>query len=100
MTNLSDLKPTEKRLVMNILAEAGFDVSDWSRYRGKSPAANPKYCYNWSFEQPGEAFAVCLWHPELEEKDGEIYSSFNPSVRLARRTDKGAANWNKRANPC
>ena len=50
MAILDELKPTKKRLVMDILIEADFDVSDWGRYKGKSPAANPRYCYNWSFE--------------------------------------------------
>ena len=45
MTSLSDLKPTKKFLVMNLLADAGFDVSDWANYDGKHPASNPKYCY-------------------------------------------------------
>jgi hypothetical protein len=58
MTALSDLKPTQKFLVMNLLADAGFDVSDWANYDGEHPASNPKYCYNWSFEQPGEMFAL------------------------------------------
>jgi 5-methylcytosine-specific restriction protein A len=48
MTALSDLKPTQKFLVMNLLADAGFDVSDWANYDGEHPASNPKYCYNWS----------------------------------------------------
>src|ERR1700759_3011486 len=84
VATLSELKPTQKHLVMNLLSEAGFDVSDWARYKGKTPAANPKYCYNWSFEQPGEAFAVCLWHDGLKKKGDEIYHSFNPISRGAR----------------
>jgi hypothetical protein len=74
MTVLSDLKPTKKFLVMNLLADAGFDVSDWANYDGEHPASNPKYCYNWSFEQPGEMFAVCLWFSGLKtERRRDLY---------------------------
>jgi 5-methylcytosine-specific restriction protein A len=98
MTTLSDLKPTKKVLVMSLLADAGFDVSDWANYNGDHPASNPKYCYNWSFEQPGEMFAVCLWHSSLKKRGDDIYHALVPSSRGARRTDPGSANWNKRAN--
>ena len=98
MTVLSDLKPTKKFLVMNLLADAGFDVSDWANYDGEHPASNPKYCYNWSFEQPGEMFAVCLWFSGLKKRGDEIYHTLVPRSRGARRTDPGSANWNKRAD--
>jgi hypothetical protein len=98
MAAIADLKPTQKFLVMDLLAEANFDVSDWKRYKGKTPAANPKYCYNWSFEQPGEAFAVCLWYSGLKKNSDEIYHSFSPASRAARTKEPGSANWNKRAD--
>ena len=98
MTVLSDLKPTKKFLVMNLLADAGFDVSDWANYDGEHPASNPKYCYNWSFEQPGEMFAVCLWFSGLKKRGDEIYHTLVPRSRGARRKDPGSANWNKRAD--
>lgn len=95
---LSELRPTEKHLVIDLLAEANFDVSDWANYAGSNPAANPKYCYNWSFEQPGEMFALCLWHSGIKKKREMIYYAHLPRSRGARRTDPGAANWNKRAD--
>jgi hypothetical protein len=98
MTALSDLRPAKKFLVMNLLAGAGFDVSDWANYDGDHPASNPKYCYNWSFEQPGETFAVCLWFSGLKKRGDEIYHAHVPSRRGARRTDAGSSNWNKRAD--
>jgi 5-methylcytosine-specific restriction enzyme A len=71
---IESLEPTEHLLVMDLLANAGLDVSPWRNYRGKSAAANPKYCYNWSFEQPGEFVAVCLWHENLRpSKDKVVY---------------------------
>ena len=81
MTKLSDLKPTKKFLVRNLLADAGFDVSDWANYDGEHPASNPKYCYNWSFEQPGEMFAVCLWFSGLKKRGEEVYHTHVPKSR-------------------
>jgi hypothetical protein len=72
MSALNDLKPTKKLLVMDLLKEAGVDVSQWKEYRERHPAANPKYCYNWSFEQPGEVVVLCLWHQSLETAKGKI----------------------------
>src|ERR1700722_942555 len=66
MSIMDELKPTRKALVMDLLIEANFDVSDWKNVRGQPPARNPKYCYSWSFEQPGEAVAICLWHKDLK----------------------------------
>ena len=96
---IAELKPVHKHLVMDLLKEADFDVSDWKKnFKGVSPAANPKYCYNWSFEQPGEAFAVCLWHSGLKKKGDEIYHGLIPTSRGAKRKGPGSANWNKRAD--
>jgi hypothetical protein len=61
MNALDELKPTQKLLVMDLLDQAGVDVSDWKNFKGDVPANNPKYCYNWSFEKPGQLIVVCLW---------------------------------------
>ena len=89
MSVIDDLKPTRKALVMDLLSDAGFDVSDWKNYRGRAPAANPKYCYNWSFEQPGEAVAVCLWHDSLTERDGKIVYHRKPKAGAYKREPVG-----------
>src|SRR5262249_39442701 len=96
MSVLEELKPVRKRLVFELLNEAGFDVDHWRIYKGKSPAANPKYCYNWSFEQPGETVAVCLWHRSLKQKNGLIFYRRKSRARAAVRTGPGASVWNRR----
>lgn len=65
------IKPVEKPTVMSLVEKAGIDVSDWKRPNG-SPANNPKYCYNWSFEKPGECIVVCLWYESFIIDNGEI----------------------------
>jgi 5-methylcytosine-specific restriction enzyme A len=94
MSVLDDLKPKQKLRIMDLLADAGIDVSHWKDYRGKHPAANPKYCYNWSFEQPGELIAVCLWHSELKNLGGQIL--FHRLANLPERLGPGEAIWRRR----
>ncbi len=96
MSALDELKPVQKFRVMDLLKQAGFDVSQWKNYKGASPAANPKYCYNWSFEQPGEAVAVCLWHETLEQKDGRVWFIRKPKAHASLRKEPGASVWNRR----
>ena len=77
---LSLLKPTSKSLVMKLLQEAGFDVSEWKKMKGgaRKAASNPKFCYNWSFEQPGEAVALCLWHEGLKKQGNKVVFRLRP----------------------
>jgi predicted HNH restriction endonuclease len=82
---------------MSLLEKDGFDVSDWSNFKGKHPAANSRYCYNWSFEQAGEKVAVCLWYSRLSVQHGRI------SRRLKPWKTRGAASlsnviWKRRNN--
>lgn len=71
MSLLDDLKPKKRFLVMNLLEEAGVNISAWANTKGR-PAANPKYCYNWSFEEPGEFVVVCLWHSDLKNRKSTV----------------------------
>jgi 5-methylcytosine-specific restriction enzyme A len=96
MTALDELRPMKKALVMDLLEEAGFDISAWRNYKGVTPAANPKYCYNWSFEQPGEVVAVCLWHRTLKQKDGVVSYVRKPRGFGARGKGPAASVWNTR----
>lgn len=74
MSLLTDLQPTERKTVMELLAEAEHDVSDWANYKGgkKRASANPKYCYDWAFVSPGKSVALSLWFEELEERGGTL----------------------------
>ena len=96
MSVLDDLKPIQKFLVMDLLKEAGVDVSQWKNYKGKSPSANPKYCYNWSFEQPGEVVVACLWHRSLKSENGKIVFRRKPRAHASVRQEPGASVWNRR----
>jgi hypothetical protein len=92
MSVLDEIRPTEKHLVMDLLHRARFDVSHWPNYKGRSPAANPKYCYNWSFEQPGETVAVCLWHRELEPHKGTVVFRRKPRDPTRKKSEASVRN--------
>jgi 5-methylcytosine-specific restriction protein A len=77
MDVLEQLRPTQKLLVMNLLRDAGFDVSDWADYKGRYATSNPK-SYNWSFEQSGEKIALCLWHSNFKKDGNAISRSLTP----------------------
>jgi 5-methylcytosine-specific restriction protein A len=75
----NSLWPKRKESVHSILAGLGHDLSDWNNIKGglAKASANPKYCYNWSFENPGKAVAVCLWHAEIGYDENAIFQSNN-----------------------
>jgi 5-methylcytosine-specific restriction endonuclease McrA len=96
MSLLDNLKPKQKYLVMNLLGNADIDVSAWKKYKGP-PAANPKYCYNWSFEQPDELVAVCLWHKSLKLRGSTVVHTSKRINYTAALTSRSEAIWNRRA---
>jgi 5-methylcytosine-specific restriction protein A len=100
MSVLDDLKPRSKLRVIDLVREAGVDVSDWSNFRGgkKKAAVNPRYCYERSFVEPGRVVVLSWWHEDLREEGGVVCSRLN--VReVARvygeRLGKGV--WTRRA---
>ncbi len=66
---LAALMPTERYFVMDLLEQAGLDVSPWHVTADgkavKTPRANPAYCYDWAFGNEAEGFVICVWHASL-----------------------------------
>tara|TARA_R110002073_G_scaffold228661_2_gene389422 strand:- start:207 stop:1076 length:870 start_codon:yes stop_codon:yes gene_type:complete len=78
--NIEDLKPEAHLRVMDLVAEAGIDVSDWVNFKGgeEKAASNPKYCYEWSYENTSKELIVLnLWYENLEYLDGDIVQRLN-----------------------
>ena len=74
---LPALKPVDKPRVYDLLRQAGIDVSDWANYgRPDSPASNPKYCYNWSFEG-ADQIVLCLWYKDIRQHRGVLSQTLN-----------------------
>jgi 5-methylcytosine-specific restriction protein A len=75
---LNALRPVEHLRVMDLVAKAGLDISDWENFEGgpSKAASNPKYCYQWAFVQPGRAVVVNLWHADMIQTGADISVSF------------------------
>jgi hypothetical protein len=90
------LKPKNLYRVMDLVAEAGIDVTDWANFSGgpSRAATNPKYCYEWSFVEPGKVVVLNLWHARMRIHRGQIVQQHNflEDARTARKT-----NWKTRA---
>lgn len=77
---IEELKPKGRLRVMDLVAEAGIDVSDWGNFKGgeSKAASNPKYCYEWSYENTDEKVIVLnLWYENCEYQDGAIVQRLN-----------------------
>jgi 5-methylcytosine-specific restriction endonuclease McrA len=61
---------------MDLVREAGVDVSDWANFAGKNPATNPKYCYEWAFAD-GSVVVLNLWLGSMKAEGSEIVYRLN-----------------------
>lgn len=73
------LRPQLKPNLMDLLIDAGLDVSSWSNFRGgpDRAASNPKYCYRWSFCEPAKMVVLSIWFEDLKIEDDIIYQDRN-----------------------
>lgn len=73
LETLASLLPTERLSVMDLVEQAGIDVTPWHTTADgrpvKNPRANPSYCYDWAFGSENEGFLVCIWHGSLKLLD-------------------------------
>jgi 5-methylcytosine-specific restriction protein A len=94
---LEELRPTRKQYIMDMVADAGLDVSDWGNFKGgpSKARANPKYCYEWAFVDAGKAVVVTLWFASLAQTmDGVIEQHFN--LKMAKLVEKSAVRKSRR----
>jgi 5-methylcytosine-specific restriction enzyme A len=84
--SLEEIRPTDRALVMDMVREAGVDVTDWSNGKrgAEGAASNPKYCYEWAFLQPRMIAVLNLWHAEMEEDAGVVTSRINLRKHIMR----------------
>lgn len=61
---------------MALLAEAGHDTSYWSTKKDGNPvaipAANPSYCYDWSFGSASDGIVLCVWHDSMDVENDRL----------------------------
>jgi 5-methylcytosine-specific restriction protein A len=68
------LRPRRSDKIMELVEQAGIDVSKWSVNENgtkikTTPAANPQYCYEWAFGGNGEPTLLCIWHRSMALPD-------------------------------
>lgn len=96
MTILDDLKPTTRPRVMDLVRDAGVDVSDWANFEGgaERAASNPRYCYEWVFVDPGRLVVCNLWYQSLHQRGGAVGADLNLRAQAAA---AGKGVWRTRA---
>jgi 5-methylcytosine-specific restriction enzyme A len=79
MPTLSELRPTQKQKVIDLVRAAGIDVSDWANFEGGKAraAANPKYCFEWSFVEPKKTAVLNLWFEQMRPRGQDIVFDLN-----------------------
>ena len=101
--SLEEIRPKARQRVYDLLREAGLDVSDWANYAGgkRRAAANPKYCYEWAFDQTGAPVVLNIWYANVEERGKQLVLNGNmrptPERRAAQPGVRGAV-WERRAD--
>lgn len=98
MTIPIELKPMSRYRVIDLVHQAGVDVSDWSNYKrgAENPGANPKYCYEWAFVQPETVVVLNLWYKSMVEAGGGIEQHFNFRDAAAQQERSGARKARRR----
>lgn len=90
VNGLEALRPTSKPRVMDLVQEAGIDVSAWSTTADGAPvsvpAANPAYCYEWCFSDD-KRVVFSLWFDQMQLEVGRVFQRRNMRD-LRRRIEK------------
>jgi 5-methylcytosine-specific restriction protein A len=72
------IRPTQLLHVMDLVEQAGIDVSDWANFKGRYPATNPKYCYEWAFVDREKVVVLNLWFDGMAiDPAGHIFHQLN-----------------------
>lgn len=97
MTTLGTLKPRHRLFVMDLVRDAGIDVTDWANFKGGAEKArsNPKYCYDWAFSGPG-VMVLNVWYSSIVENSSKI--SLIGNLRETSRSDSTKSVWRNRAD--
>lgn len=93
------LRPHAEAAVMDLVEQAGIDITPWSIKKDgssvKNQRANPHYCYEWAFGGDEEPTVLCIWHKSLQIVEGQI-CCIDSLRQLALELDRVAIN---RTNP-
>lgn len=97
MNTIETLKPRHRFFVMDLVRDAGIDVSDWANFKGGAEKArsNPKYCYDWAFVGPG-VMVLNIWFSSIVEDSNKV--SLTGNLRDTSRSDSTKGVWKNRAD--
>jgi 5-methylcytosine-specific restriction protein A len=81
---------------LDLVRDAGVDVSDWGNFEGgvERAATNPRYCYEWAFVNPGQVVVCNLWYQSLHERVDGVTAELNLRAQAAA---AGKGVWRTRA---
>lgn len=99
--NIESLRPKRRQKLIDLVRDAGVDVSDWARFKGgpHRASSNPKYCYEWAFCAPDSVVVVSVWHEQLREVEGHIILEDNLRETAEFYSNApGKGMWKKRAD--
>jgi 5-methylcytosine-specific restriction enzyme A len=101
MSVLSELTPKAPLRMIDMVRSAGVDIRDWGNFKGgqAKAASNPKYCYEWSFIEPGKVVVLNFWHASIKEHDATVSRQINMRERATQQFDSAPTKsiWKKRA---
>ncbi len=88
---LRQLRPHERQKIIDVVASAGIDISDWSSSTTGDANTNPKYCFNWVFGGSGQPTLACLWYETFQSDATGIFVSYSlrPVIELLRQSTRG-----------
>lgn len=93
---LEQLRPTSKPRMIDLVEQAGIDVTPWSfRADGAAvdvPAANPAHCYEWCFRDDAKV-VLSLWFDRMKVEDGRVVQRVD--MRELRRRVEGLKHLDK-----
>jgi 5-methylcytosine-specific restriction enzyme A len=72
---LEELRPRSRERIMDLVSAAGVDTREWRE--SESGAANPKFCYEWAFKEPGKVVVVNLAHRDIVEDQGNVWQNID-----------------------
>lgn len=96
MNTIESIKPNQRKFVMDLIREAGIDVSDWANFKGgeKKARSNPKYCYDWAFTNHN-VMVLNIWYSSIVEVSNKILLQSN--LRETSKSESTKVLWRKRA---
>ena len=79
MPTKSELRPTQKLKVIDLVRDAGVDVSHWANFKGSKTtgAANPAHCFEWSFVEPKKIAVLNLWFEQMQQRGRNVVFDLN-----------------------